>query len=136
MTKLFTANEYKVLSEQVRHKITVEKKSKYDEFKEKFLTEFNEEAKNAAILLKNEFEVEYICREDRKKDIEPFINLFCKEISTEYKCVEMYYDDGEDEESSSKKSKGFFGIVFEVINEVLTSINADINDTRNEFSLR
>ena len=133
---MFSAKEYLHTASEVRRKITVEKKSRYMEFKEKFLREFNTEAKLAACLLKNEFEVKYKCRED----MEPYINIFCEEISDQYEKVEMYYDDEESDSDEDerghvrdrKKSKGYFGLIFMVIDEDKASKSEDLKRNRIE----
>lgn len=118
--QIISSEEYLKKISDAKIKITTEKLSKYNEFKEKFVKEFNKAAEEAAYLLNEEFEVEYIC----KKSTEPFINMFCSEIKDDYEKIEMFYEDEEEEEQNSKnKSKknndylGSFIIAFSVIDK-------------------
>ena len=110
--KIITAEEYLKNISDTKLKIMTEKLGKYNDFKEKFGTEFNQKAEEASFLLKEEFEVEYHC----KITMEPYINMFCLEIENDFEKIEMYYDDEDEEEENNKKNKknseGFFVIVF------------------------
>ena len=83
-------------------------------------------------MLKDEFEVEYMC----KKGTESYINMFCHEIKDDYERVEMFYDDDENSDDDddghghghsngghdhkSKKNSDYLGsfvIVFSVIDK-------------------
>ena len=112
--KVLSAEEYLKKVTDTRNKLTTEKLSKYNDFKEKFVKEFNKSAEEAAGLLNEEFEVEYKC----KRGAELYINMFCHEIKDDYEKIEMYYEDDEESEYQRNKSKknsdyiGSFIIVF------------------------
>jgi len=117
--KVISSKEYLKKISDVKSKLKTEKLSKYNDFKEKFTKEFNKAAEEAILLLKDEFEIEYVC----KKNMEPYINMFCDEIKDDYEKIEMFYDDDDENSEGPKSSKknndylGSFVVVFSVIED-------------------